>query len=179
MEEHDLQRALALRFRKIRGQLLAVARMVTSGHTNDMLIQLLAVKAALDQASLLVMENHVRHCMGEGGVSEGDPAPEVNLMHFIRSYKTATLTPAGREVTQTALLLEAAERTGNAVGLIESFDSGRCSEVLGETAAVRARLDEVAFRILEDTIQVSLREEDGSGRKELFSTIRMARKFIF
>lgn len=179
MEDNGLQKALALRLRRIRGQLLAVARMAAEEDTTGLLIQLLAVKAALDQASLLVMENHLHHCVEAQTAPDQGPPADAGLMRFIRSYKGASLPPKSQDAGVPVLLAEAAEHTGTAIGLIESFDTGQCSEVLRETAAVRSRVDEVAFRVLEEAIRDSLHGEEGPARDELFATIRMARKFIF
>ena len=60
--------ALLKRLRRIEGQVRGLQRMVEDErYCIDILTQLSATTAALDGVGLRVMEDHVRHCVREGG----------------------------------------------------------------------------------------------------------------
>lgn len=60
---------LLARLARIEGQVRGVARMVESDrYCIDILTQINAVRAALDQVAMGVLDDHVRHCLvGHGG----------------------------------------------------------------------------------------------------------------
>ena len=58
---------LQLRLKKLIGQLNGISKML-EGHTpcEDILVQFNAVNGALHKISLMVLENHLRHCVRDG-----------------------------------------------------------------------------------------------------------------
>jgi DNA-binding FrmR family transcriptional regulator len=71
----QLQKRLA----RVEGQVRGVSRMVEEDrYCIDVLTQIAAVQAALDQISLGLLDGHARHCMqGKGGAPE-DPGEQVD-----------------------------------------------------------------------------------------------------
>ena len=69
---------LQARLNRVEGQVRGVARMVDQDkYCIDILTQVSAIKAALDQVSLLLLEDHVRGCVVEA-VREGDENEKVD-----------------------------------------------------------------------------------------------------
>jgi len=64
----DQQGALLKRLKRIEGQVRGLQRMIEEErYCIEVLTQVSAVNAALDGVALKVMEDHVRHCVREGG----------------------------------------------------------------------------------------------------------------
>jgi CsoR family transcriptional regulator, copper-sensing transcriptional repressor len=60
--------ALAKRLKRIEGQVRGLQRMIgEERYCIDVLTQIAAVNAALDSVALKVLEDHVAHCVREGG----------------------------------------------------------------------------------------------------------------
>jgi CsoR family transcriptional regulator, copper-sensing transcriptional repressor len=60
--------ALAKRLKRIEGQVRGLQRMIDEErYCIDVLTQIAAVNAALDSVALKVLEDHVAHCVREGG----------------------------------------------------------------------------------------------------------------
>jgi CsoR family transcriptional regulator, copper-sensing transcriptional repressor len=60
--------ALAKRLKRIEGQVRGSQRMIDEErYCIDVLTQIAAVNAALDSVALKVLEDHVAHCVREGG----------------------------------------------------------------------------------------------------------------
>jgi DNA-binding FrmR family transcriptional regulator len=70
---------LRRRLARVEGQVRGVSRMVEEDrYCIDVLTQIAAVQAALDQISLGLLDGHARHCMqGKGGAPE-DPGEQVD-----------------------------------------------------------------------------------------------------
>ena len=65
--------ALVKRLKRIEGQVRGLQKVVEDErYCIDILTQLAAVTAALDGVGLRVMEDHVRHCVREGGDEKVD-----------------------------------------------------------------------------------------------------------
>jgi len=65
------QEEVIARLHRIEGQVRGLARMVEEGEScQDILTQLLAARAALDQAALKVVSRYLEHCLPE------QPSPE-------------------------------------------------------------------------------------------------------
>jgi DNA-binding FrmR family transcriptional regulator len=63
--------ALQARLRRIEGQVRGIQRMVDEDrYCIDILTQVNSIKAALDKAALLLLEDHVDHCVADA-VGEG------------------------------------------------------------------------------------------------------------
>ena len=64
----DSKGALAKRLKRIEGQVRGLQRMIDEErYCIDVLTQISAVNAALDSVALKVLEDHVAHCVREGG----------------------------------------------------------------------------------------------------------------
>jgi DNA-binding FrmR family transcriptional regulator len=64
----DEKTALVRRLHRIEGQVRGIERMVEDDrYCIDILTQIAAVRAALDGVALKVLEDHVEHCVREGG----------------------------------------------------------------------------------------------------------------
>jgi DNA-binding FrmR family transcriptional regulator len=64
----EQKEALVKRLKRIEGQVRGLQKMIDEErYCIDVLTQLAAVTAALDGVGLRVMEDHVRHCVREGG----------------------------------------------------------------------------------------------------------------
>ena len=65
--------AVLKRLKRVEGQVRGLQRMVDEDrYCIDILTQLSAVTAALDGVGRLVLEDHVRHCVREGGDDKVD-----------------------------------------------------------------------------------------------------------
>ncbi len=86
---HTKTRQIEVRLARIEGHVAAVRTMVAQGRPcPDVLTQIAAVRAALDQVGRLVLEDHVAHCVVEAA-RQGDPRrtlADLNaaLQRFIR-----------------------------------------------------------------------------------------------
>ena len=59
------------RLARLEGQMRSIRNMVASGRDcSDVLIQMAAVRAALNQAGRLILEDHMQHCIAEA-IEEG------------------------------------------------------------------------------------------------------------
>jgi CsoR family transcriptional regulator, copper-sensing transcriptional repressor len=66
--QSDSKDALAKRLKRIEGQVRGLQRMIDEErYCIDVLTQIAAVNAALDSVALKVLEDHVAHCVREGG----------------------------------------------------------------------------------------------------------------
>ena len=64
----DAKDALAKRLKRIDGQVRGLQRMIDEErYCIDVLTQIAAVNAALDGVALKLLEDHVRHCVRDGG----------------------------------------------------------------------------------------------------------------
>jgi DNA-binding FrmR family transcriptional regulator len=77
------------RIRRLRGQLDAVERALTSKEDcADVLMLLAAVRGGVNGLMAEVMEDHIRHHLAEGGETQGPISPELaeDLIDLLRSY---------------------------------------------------------------------------------------------
>ena len=69
---HENQRAVINRLARAIGHLEKVKRMVEEGYDcSEVLIQLAAVRSALDNTGKVILKDHIRHCMVDA-VAAGD-----------------------------------------------------------------------------------------------------------
>ena len=69
---HENQRAVVNRLARAIGHLEKVKRMVEDGHDcSDILVQLAAVRSALDNTGKVILKDHMRHCIVDA-VSAGE-----------------------------------------------------------------------------------------------------------
>jgi DNA-binding FrmR family transcriptional regulator len=80
---------LAARLSRIEGQVRGVSRMVSEDkYCIDILTQVNAIKAALDQVSLLLIEDHVKGCVVEA-VKGGDMEKVDELVGAVARFARA------------------------------------------------------------------------------------------
>lgn len=69
--------ALLLRLRKVEGQVRGLQRMVESNtYCIDVLTQVSATTRALESTALLLLEDHLAHCVADAAAQGGDVAEE-------------------------------------------------------------------------------------------------------
>ena len=69
---HENQKAVVNRLARAIGHLEKVKRMVEEGHDcSEVLVQLAAVRSAIDKTGKVILQDHMRHCMVDA-VSAGD-----------------------------------------------------------------------------------------------------------
>ena len=74
---HENQRAVVNRLSRAIGHLEKVKRMVEEGcDCSDVLVQLAAVRSALDNTGKVILKEHMRHCLVEAVVSGDEDAIE-------------------------------------------------------------------------------------------------------
>ena len=67
---HENQRAVVNRLSRAIGHLEKVKRMVEEGQDcSEVLIQLAAVRSALDNTGKVILKDHMRHCMVDAGAA--------------------------------------------------------------------------------------------------------------
>ena len=83
---HENQRAVINRLARAIGHLEKVKRMVESGEDcAEVLVQLAAVRSALDNAGKVILQDHMRHCMVDA-VAAGDQAAIDELCQAINKF---------------------------------------------------------------------------------------------
>jgi len=69
---HENQKAVVNRLARAIGHLEKVKRMVEEGYDcSDVLVQLAAVRSAIDNTGKVILQDHIRHCMVDA-VAAGD-----------------------------------------------------------------------------------------------------------
>ena len=72
---HENQKAVANRLARAIGHLDKVKRMVEEGYDcTEVLVQLAAVRSALDNTGKVILKDHMRHCMAEAVVTGDEDA---------------------------------------------------------------------------------------------------------
>jgi len=85
MAEHTHTRAVAARLARIAGHVRAVQRMVEAGRPcAEVLVQMAAVRSAVDQAARLLLGDHLEHCVLD--TSRGG-SPRRNLSELRRALE--------------------------------------------------------------------------------------------
>ena len=83
---HENQRAVVNRLSRAIGHLEKVKRMVENGEDcSEVLIQLAAVRSALDNTGKVILKDHMRHCMVDA-VAAGDEHAIDELCLAIEKY---------------------------------------------------------------------------------------------
>ena len=83
---HENQRAVINRLARAVGHLEKVKRMVEEGYDcSEVLIQLAAVRSALDNTGKVILKDHMRHCMVDA-VAAGDSEAIEDLCNAIEKY---------------------------------------------------------------------------------------------
>ena len=83
---HESQKAVLNRLARAIGHLEKVKRMVEEGHDcSEVLIQLAAVRSAIDNTGKVILQDHLRHCMVDA-VSAGDLEAVEDLCQAIDKF---------------------------------------------------------------------------------------------
>ena len=83
---HENQKAVINRLARAIGHLETVKRMVEEGEDcADVLVQLAAVRSAIDNTGKVILQDHMRHCMVDA-VAAGDQEAIEDLCHAIEKY---------------------------------------------------------------------------------------------
>ena len=83
---HENQKAVVNRLARAIGHLEKVKRMVEEGHDcSEVLVQLAAVRSALDNTGKVILKDHMRHCMVDA-VTAGDEAAIDDLCKAIDQF---------------------------------------------------------------------------------------------
>ena len=83
---HENQKAVVNRLARAIGHLNKVKRMVEEGcDCSEVLIQLAAVRSAIDNTGKVILSDHIRHCMVDA-VSAGDEAAIDDLCAAIDKF---------------------------------------------------------------------------------------------
>ena len=87
--ENDKEKLLN-RLRRIEGQSRGLQRMVEEDkYCVDIMTQISSIQAALEQVSLALMENHMRHCVTEA-IQQGNGEEKISeVMTVLRRYAKA------------------------------------------------------------------------------------------
>ncbi len=82
---------LLTRLRRIEGQTRGLQRMIEEDrYCVDILTQVASVQAALEQVSVMLMGNHLRHCVTEA-IQEGNGEAKIQeVMEVFQRYVKAT-----------------------------------------------------------------------------------------
>lgn len=82
----DQREALLKRLNRIEGQVRGVSRMVSEDtYCIDVLTQISAIKAAVDQVGMLLLEDHIRHCVTDS-VRAGESAKVDELVKAVNRF---------------------------------------------------------------------------------------------
>ena len=83
---HENQRAIVNRLARAIGHLNKVKRMVEEGYDcADVLVQLAAVRSALDNTGKVILTDHIRHCMVDA-LQAGDDSAIDDLCTAIEKF---------------------------------------------------------------------------------------------
>ncbi len=83
---HENQKAVVNRLARAIGHLEKVKRMVEDGSDcSDVLVQLAAVRSAIDNTGKVILQDHMRHCMVDA-VAAGDQDAIEDLCKAIDKY---------------------------------------------------------------------------------------------
>ena len=83
---HENQKAVINRLARAIGHLEKVKRMVEAGQDcSEVLVQLAAVRSAIDNTGKVILQDHMRHCMVDA-VAAGDTEAIEDLCRAIEKY---------------------------------------------------------------------------------------------
>ena len=83
---HENQKAVINRLARAIGHLEKVKRMVEEGYDcSEVLVQLAAVRSAIDNTGKVILQDHMRHCMVDA-VAAGDTEAIEDLCRAMETY---------------------------------------------------------------------------------------------
>lgn len=89
---------LLARLRRVEGQIRGVQRMIEENRNCEAVVtQLMAARAALDRASVLIVNHHLAQCLlgGDGPVNRAQLA---RIVEFLVKFSNPSVDPAGTAV---------------------------------------------------------------------------------
>lgn len=91
----EVKQKLLTRLRRIEGQTRGLQRMVEEDkYCVDIMNQIAGVQSALEQVTLLLMENHLQHCVSDA-IQEGQGEEKIReMMNVLKHYTRAPLSIA-------------------------------------------------------------------------------------
>ena len=85
---HENQKAVVNRLSRAIGHLEKVKRMVEAGHDcSEVLVQLAAVRSALDNTGKVILKDHIRHCVVDAVNGDDEEAIDDLCMAIDRFMK--------------------------------------------------------------------------------------------
>ena len=82
----DDKELLLKRLNRIEGQVRGIARMVSEDtYCIDVLTQIAAIKSAIDQVGMLLLEDHIKHCVTDS-VRAGESAKVDELVKAVNRF---------------------------------------------------------------------------------------------
>jgi DNA-binding FrmR family transcriptional regulator len=92
---NELIKGVLIRLRRIEGQVQGLQRMLESGRDcEEVLTQIMAARSSIDQVGVLLMENHIEHCILEGLPADSPMVKE--LSDALKSWARFGLVPGAR-----------------------------------------------------------------------------------
>lgn len=87
MEHKHVNRKVLNRLSRIEGHVRSIRAMVASGRDcSDVLIQVAAVRSALDRAGKVIMEDHLEHCIADALQDGKEQEAIENLKMALKSF---------------------------------------------------------------------------------------------
>lgn len=87
MEHKHVNRKVLNRLSRIEGHVRSIREMVASGRDcSDVLIQVAAVRSALDRAGKVIMEDHLEHCIADALQDGKEQEAIENLKMALKSF---------------------------------------------------------------------------------------------
>ena len=84
MRPDDLKESLTNRIRSVGGHVKGIERMVDEdAYCIDVIHQIQAVKAALDKVSLMILDDHMHHCVTDA-IQKGDVGESERVLNELR-----------------------------------------------------------------------------------------------
>ena len=103
---HENQKLVSNRLARAIGHLQKVKRMVDeSEDCSEVLIQLAAVRAALESTGKVILQDHIRHCIVDA-VEEGDEQAITDLCAAIDKIMSTDSRRSGEEISRRLIELE-------------------------------------------------------------------------
>lgn len=87
VNKHQYNEAVLSRLSRIEGQIRGIKAMVENGRDcEDIFMQISAVGSAITNVSLLIVEDHIEHCV-KSGIDSGDTQATLdNLVDLFRQF---------------------------------------------------------------------------------------------
>ena len=87
MDEKDMKKDIVVRLRRIEGQVKGIEKMIEAeACCRDVLVQVAAIRAAINKVGGLVLENYAKSCMLKDGNAEDEDIEKLvsTLLMFIK-----------------------------------------------------------------------------------------------